>query len=246
MRGTRAAALTVAAAGLAAPSLVSFGPLRSALTPAIVPNELSGISRSRHIALTFDDGPDPLATPRFLQLLERLGVQATFFVLGQHLGDHGLLREMATAGHEIGVHGWDHRPVTLRRPRALRDDLTRTAGLVEEITGRRVSWYRPPYGLCTAASWWAAGSAGLHTVLWSAWGRDWEPRATPSSVAGLVTAQVRPGGTVLLHDSDRTSAPGSWRTTLAATEWLVRLWRTDGIEVGGLDSHWSDPVSPAV
>jgi peptidoglycan/xylan/chitin deacetylase (PgdA/CDA1 family) len=229
----------------AAPSLISLGPVRSALTPALARAELSGLSDRRHVALTFDDGPDVVSTPSFLRLLDGLGVTATFFVLGRHLGDRGLLREMAAAGHGIGVHGWDHRPVPLHGPMALRDGLVRTRDLVEDAVGAAVRWYRPPYGLVTTVAWWAAVQAGLRTVLWSAWGRDWERRATPASVTELVTAQLRPGGTVLLHDSDRTSAPGSWRTTLVATERLVVQWRNDGLEVGGLDSHWSGPVTPA-
>ena len=209
----------------------------------IVPAELSGLSPGRHVALTFDDGPDPVSTPSFLRLLDGLDVRATFFVLGRHLGDRGLLREMADRGHEIGVHGWDHRPV--HRPNSLHDGIARTRDLVADATGAPVARYRPPYGLLTPASWWAANRAGLRTVLWSAWGRDWERRATPASVTGLVQAQLQPGGTVLLHDSDRTSAPGSWRITLVATERLVTLWRSDGLEVGALASHWPEPVAPA-
>jgi peptidoglycan-N-acetylglucosamine deacetylase len=237
---------TMAGLGVAAaPSLVSIGPLRTLVLPLVAPAELFGQSPRPRVALTFDDGPDPASTPGFLGLLGELGVTATFFVLGQHLGDRALLREMASAGHEIGVHGWDHRPVACHGPRTLRDDLVRTRALIEDTTGRAVRWYRPPYGLCTAGSWWAARRAGLHTVLWTAWGRDWERRATPASVTERVTAQLRPGGTVLLHDSDRTSAPGSWRTTLVATDRLVQRWQSDGLEVGGLDSHWSGPVARA-
>jgi peptidoglycan/xylan/chitin deacetylase (PgdA/CDA1 family) len=238
-------AAAAAGLGLAAlTSLVSVGPVRRAVTPLVAPAELSGISDRRHIALTFDDGPDLTSTPSFLRLLDELGVTATFFVLGRHVADGGLLREVAAAGHGIGVHGWDHRPVALHGPRALRDMLVRTRDLVEDVIDAPVRWYRPPYGLVTPTGWWAAGRAGLRTVLWSAWGRDWERRATPSSVTRLVTAQLRPGGTVLLHDSDRTSAVGSWRTTLVATEELVVRWRQSGLEVGGLDSHWSEPVAP--
>jgi peptidoglycan-N-acetylglucosamine deacetylase len=243
----RALTLAIAAGtvAVAAPSPLSSGPVRRALTPLLAPVELSGISHSRHVALTFDDGPDPASTPSFLRLLEELGVRATFFVLGRHLEDRGLLREMADRGHEIGVHGWDHRPVALHRPTVLRDGIARTRDLVADTTAAPVRWYRPPYGVLTPASWWAANHAGLRTVLWSAWGRDWERRATPASVTCLVQVQLRPGGTVLLHDSDRLSASSSWRTTLVATERLVRLWRSDGLEVGALASHWPEPVAPA-
>jgi peptidoglycan-N-acetylglucosamine deacetylase len=199
---------------------------------------LSGVSDRAHVALTYDDGPDTASTPAFLELLDRYGVRATFFVLGRHLGDRALLREMSAAGHEIGVHGWDHRPVALHGPTAARDGLVRTRDLVEDATDAAVRWYRPPYGV-TVGSRWAAHQAGLRTVRWSAWGRDWERRATAESVTRLVSRQLRPGGCVLLHDSDRTSAPGSWRATLGATERLVPQWLASGLAVGPLAEHWS-------
>jgi peptidoglycan/xylan/chitin deacetylase (PgdA/CDA1 family) len=247
MTRRRALALATAAGvgAAAAPALLSVGPLRRVLTPRFVPAELSGLSSRHHVALTFDDGPDPTSTPSFLGLLDELDVRATFFVLGRHVGDLGLLREMAWRGHEIGVHGWDHRPAAVQRPFPLRDGIARTRDLVADATGTAVTWYRPPYGLLTPASWWAADRSGLRVVLWSAWGRDWEPWATPASVTSVVQAQLRPGGTVLLHDSDRVSARGSWRTTLVATRRLVRLWRRDGLDVGPLASHWTEPVAPA-
>ncbi|MEO6510756.1 MAG: polysaccharide deacetylase family protein, partial [Nocardioides sp.] len=104
-----------AAALAAAPSLVSIGPVRRVLTPAVWSPRLSGLSADARgrIALTFDDGPDRASTPRFLSLLEGLGVRATFFLLGRHVDDPGLVRAMSGAGHELGVHGWDHRPVVL-------------------------------------------------------------------------------------------------------------------------------------
>jgi peptidoglycan/xylan/chitin deacetylase (PgdA/CDA1 family) len=242
---TVAVAATAALGIATAPSVVSIGPVRAVLTPTLTAEELSGLSARHHVALTFDDGPDVASTPAFLRVLDELDVTATFFVLGRHLGDGGLLREMTSAGHGIGVHGWDHRAAPLHRPRALREGLTRTRQQIEDATGVPVRWYRPPYGLVTPASSWAAGRAGLRTVLWSAWGRDWERRATPTSVARRVTAQLEPGGTVLLHDSDRTSAPGSWRTTLAATERLVTRWLAEGLQVGGLESHWPDAMPGA-
>ncbi len=199
---------------------------------------LRGVSDTQHVALTFADGPDTTSTPRFLACLEALDVRATFFVLGRHLGDGALVREMSARGHEVGVHGWDHRPTLMHAPRRLADDVRRTRDLVEDLTGKPVSWYRPPYGLITSTSLWAAHSAGLRSVLWSAWGRDWEAGATASSVTALVSRQLSPGGTVLLHDSDRTSAPESWRATLGATQLLLTRWQEAGLDVGPLAEHW--------
>jgi peptidoglycan/xylan/chitin deacetylase (PgdA/CDA1 family) len=218
----------------AAPALTSIAPLRRLLMP-----RLSGRSNRHHIALSFDDGPDPASTPHFLDLLADHEVRATFFLLGAHAArEPGLVRDLADAGHEVAVHGWTHECLALVPPRRLTAELTRTREVLEDTTGAAVRWYRPPYGVLTAAGVWAARRAGLQTVLWSAWGVDWSAGATPSTIVHRVSRAVRPGGTVLLHDTDRTSAPDSWRRTLVATATLLDRWRADGIPVGPLHEHW--------
>jgi peptidoglycan/xylan/chitin deacetylase (PgdA/CDA1 family) len=218
----------------AAPALTSIAPLRRLLMP-----RLSGRSNRHHIALSFDDGPDPASTPHFLDLLADHEVRATFFLLGAHAArEPGLVRDLADAGHELAVHGWTHECLALVPPRRLTAELTRTREVLEDTTGTAVRWYRPPYGVLTAAGVWAARRAGLQTVLWSAWGVDWSAGAIPSTIVHRVSRAVRPGGTVLLHDTDRTSAPDSWRRTLVATATLLDRWRDDGIPVGPLHEHW--------
>ena len=79
----------------------------------------------------------------------------------------------------------------------------------------------------------------MTTVLWTTWGRDWRREATPDSVVADVTRRYVDGGTVLLHDSDRLSTPGSWRTTLAATAALLDELATRELPVGPLAEHWA-------
>ncbi|MFI9245417.1 polysaccharide deacetylase family protein [Streptomyces sp. NPDC053086] len=207
------------------------------LRPLLFPG-FAGTGRRRHIALTFDDGPDPVSTPRFLDALDELGVRATFFVVGEHVVRHpAVIRETVRRGHELGVHGWRHdRPW---RPAFARDaeEVARTVRAVHDLTGHRPLWYRPPYGILTMSRWRAARRAGLRTVLWSAWGRDWTAGATPESVRARVAADLRGGGTVLLHDSDRYSASGCWHATLGALPALVRGCREAALEVGPLCEH---------
>lgn len=232
--------LTVAAL-IGVPALAQLAPVTSSLAPlrrALLPR-LSGLSPRRHIALTYDDGPDPASTPAFLELLASHEVQATFFLLGEHVvAAPGLVREMSTAGHELAVHGWSHRCLAGIRPGRLSEELTMTRDVVEDLTGRPVSWYRPPYGVLTTEGVLAARSVRLTPVLWSAWGRDWSRRASAVSIERSLTRQLRPGGTVLLHDSDRSSAPGSWRATLDATDSLLSALADDEVPVGTLAAHW--------
>lgn len=214
----------------------SIHPVRRRLTPARLPGRLSGLSPRPHIALTFDDGPDPASTPAFLALLARHDVRATFFVLGRHAAEEpDLLRRMVAEGHELAVHGWSHRCVAFIRPHVLRQQLRITRDVVEDLTESQVRWYRPPYGVLSPQAQRTAAEAGLETVLWSAWGRDWERRATPHSVLRTLRRDLRPGGTVLMHDTDRTSAKDSWRVTLSATDLLLR---NRAVPFGTLADHW--------
>ncbi|WP_324784476.1 polysaccharide deacetylase family protein [Streptomyces sp. H51] len=199
---------------------------------------LAGAGRPDHVALTFDDGPDPASTPFFLDALDRLGLRATFFVLGDGVVRHpSLARETVRRGHEVAVHGWTHDRPWLPAPAADAKALRRAVAAVHGATGTRPRWYRPPYGILTSGRWAAAHAAGLRTVLWTAWGRDWTARVTPESVYSTVTAGLRGGGTVLLHDTDRLAAPGCWRSTLGALPGIVSACRDAGLSVGPLADH---------
>ena len=216
----------------AAPLLVHVRALRG-LWPGTV-----GLGRAGHVALTFDDGPDPAGTPGFLDLLERRSVRATFFLLGVMAErSPDLVRRLRDEGHEVAVHSWDHRSHLLRGLRGTQDQLARTAELLERLTGTRPTLQRPPYGHLTAGGVRAAREVGLTPVLWTSWGRDWEAAADPVSVARTVSRGRVDGGTVLLHDSDCTSSPGSWRATLGALPVLLDTWEEAGLRVGPLREH---------
>jgi peptidoglycan/xylan/chitin deacetylase (PgdA/CDA1 family) len=224
---------TLATANLL-PSVGCLTPLRRTFLP-----RLAGVSQRQHIALTFDDGPDRRTTPLFLDLLAERGVTATFFLLAAHAQrEPQLVREMATAGHELAVHGWEHDCLAVRAPGGLARELVRSREVIEDTSGTEVTWYRPPYGVMTGEGLYASRRAGLQTVLWSSWGVDWARHATPATIVTTVSRSVLPGGTVLLHDTDRTAAPGSWRRTLQATDLLLSRWLGDAVLVGPLREHW--------
>jgi peptidoglycan/xylan/chitin deacetylase (PgdA/CDA1 family) len=199
---------------------------------------LAGRGRPGHVALTFDDGPDPASTPRFLDVLDDLGVRATFFVLGENVTRHpAVAAETVRRGHELAVHGWTHDRPWLPSPGRDARELVRAARAVCGVTGRWPYWYRPPYGILTSGRWAAARRSGLRPVLWTAWGRDWTPDATPASVHRTAAADLRGGGTLLLHDSDHASAPGSWHASLGALPAVVAGCRAAGLAVGPLEAH---------
>ncbi len=230
----------LAARGAAAILTVHAIPLLSVVTPLRRSwlTGLSGLGAADTVALTFDDGPDPASTPAFLDALDGLGWKATFFMLGSMVRHApSLAAEVAAAGHEIAVHGDQHRSHIWRSPRDVATDLERSTAAVADTTGCRPNWFRPPYGHLTTAGMVAARRSGVRPVLWTTWGRDWRATATPASVVTDVARHLGPGGTVLLHDSDCTSAPGAWRSALGSLPALADLFATAGLRPVPLGGH---------
>lgn len=217
----------------AGPALGGVSPIGVRCTPALV-----GVGRRGHVALTFDDGPDPASTPAFLEVLGQLGWRATFFMLGEMTRrDPGVARAVADAGHEVAVHGDVHGNMLRRTPRDTRNDIARAYDTVAQTTGVEPRWFRPPFGISSYSSLRAARALGMATVLWTTWGRDWRREATPASVVTDVLRRYVDGGTVLLHDSDCTSYAGSWQSSLGALPCLADEFAARGLEVGTVGAH---------
>jgi peptidoglycan/xylan/chitin deacetylase (PgdA/CDA1 family) len=226
----------------ALPAFAALGPVRRRFLPA-----LSGEGDPRHVALTFDDGPHPFATPEMLWLLAEHQVRATFFVLGRRLTRYPWLgSEIVDAGHEIGVHGWDDSTLVPRTRGAVRADLARTVDLVLELTGARPRWWRPPHGVATTGALAAARGLGLRPVLATP-DADWVARAGTGqrSATGLVG-----GTTIVLRDGERDGEEGSEPTSWPATTWalphIIRSCHERGLRVGPLAEHGIRPSAAAV
>jgi peptidoglycan/xylan/chitin deacetylase (PgdA/CDA1 family) len=224
------------------PAMAAIGPLRRRLLP-----RLAGRGDPRHVALTFDDGPHPDATPELLEMLGRIGVRATFFLLGRMVEElPEVARAIADAGHEIGVHGFDHRLLVKRGPAGSREDLDRATATITAVTGTQPRWWRPPYGVANTAALLEAHRLGLRPVLWTCWGRDWTARCTPDSVYRSVLRKLDGGGTILLHDSDVSAAPKCWLAMLGALPAILTTCRARGLEVGPLGEHFLTARSRAL
>lgn len=227
------AGAAAATAAHALPALSNVDVVRRRFLPG-----LAGVGSPNHVALTFDDGPDPASTPAFLEALDLLGWRATFFMLGAMVRRApGLAAEVAAAGHEIAVHGDEHRSEMFRAPWVISGDLARAVDTISSATDRQPVWFRPPYGTLSAGGVAAARRQRLRTVLWTTWGRDWRAEANPRSVVNDVERHLGPGGTVLLHDSDCTSAPEAWRSALGALNPLAELFSARGLVAGPLADH---------
>jgi peptidoglycan/xylan/chitin deacetylase (PgdA/CDA1 family) len=185
----------------------------------------------RGYALTFDDGPHAQGTPAILDTLARFGTHATFFLVGEQVRRNpGLAREIAAAGHGVGLHCDRHRNLLRLSPWQVREDIMRAQEAIVAATGGSIAIYRPPYGVANAAALRLARRSGWRTLLWTHWGRDWEAKATPASIGELVTKGAGEGSVLLLHDADDYSAPGSWRRTAEALPRVLETLTARGLQ----------------
>ena len=159
-------------------------------------------SDGRVVSLTFDDGPNPYATPRILDALGRAGVQATFFFLGRHVERWpGIARRAAAEGHQIGNHGYFHRKLHFRSASYVRDDLGRGKRAIQAACSVTPLFFRAPHGFRSPWVTPIARSLGERTVGWSlgVWDTD---RPGAEAIAARTVEGARPGYILLLHDGD--------------------------------------------
>jgi peptidoglycan/xylan/chitin deacetylase (PgdA/CDA1 family) len=197
---------------------------------------LSGVGRSDHVALTFDDGPDPVSTPAILDLLRANDARAPFFLVGERVARApDVIPRIVDEGHEIGLHGWRHRYMFTSSPR-----IARCLAAISDVVGAAQPpprWFRPPYGVLSATAALEAARHGLAPILWTTWAKDWRADATAESVHALLEPGLVGGATLLLHDASTTRAPMSWTATAGALPALLRVCADRGLRVGPLREH---------
>lgn len=182
-----------------------------------------GAPTSRLVGLSFDDGPAP-STMKVLAALNRLHVNATFFVIGRQVrGNERELRAILAHGNEIAVHTWDHPDLTTLTNARARGQVIATRDAIREATGVDPGLYRPPYGAIDDRVARAIGPTRMVPVLWDTDGDDWNG-LTAAQISRRVLAEAHPGAIILLHDGGGMRGP-----TVAAIPAIVRGLRARGL-----------------
>lgn len=169
--------------------------------------QISGPTSSRAIALTFDDGPDPIQTPRLLDSLSRAKVVATFFVIGELVERHPeIVARIVAEGHAIGTHSYTHpRPKSIDAE-CLVKETQRTNVLLMSIMGRPATMFRPPYGKITAMEMIQLWRAGQSIVLWNVDPKDFACKTADEVRENLSRRSLRAGDILLFHDNQPYAA----------------------------------------
>jgi len=192
------------------------------------------VHRPPQVALTFDDGPWPNSTRRFLGVLQRMKVKATFFMVGYLVERYpNIVRSVIRAGMTIGDHSWSHpyrTPFKDLKPHRIQTEVARPAALLRHRFGVDVRLFRAPGGSYDRDVIRTAQAAGMHLVQWSIDPHDYLASAKPAKIARTVLSQVEPGSIVLMHDGG-----GDQSATLRALPRIIRGIRHMGLELVAID-----------
>jgi peptidoglycan/xylan/chitin deacetylase (PgdA/CDA1 family) len=179
------------------------------------------VTQDKAVALTFDDGPNPDATPPILDALKARGVKATFFILGRHAEQWpDLVKRIADDGHAIGNHGYFHRKLHFKSPSYVRNDLALGTQAIERAGGGRPKLFRAPHGFRSPWVSAIARSFGQRTVGWSFGVWD-TARPGVEEIVRRIIDGARPGSILLLHDGDGYDPHGDRSQTAQAVPLIV-------------------------
>jgi len=154
-----------------------------------------------YTALTFDDGPHPVHTPKLLDILKAKGVKATFYVIGRSVETYpDIAKRIVAEGHEIANHTWTHPSLSKLGAASVKREIDRTSEVIRNVTGITPTTMRPPYGATNARiNKRMDEEFGLKVIMWSVDPLDWKYR-NASRVTSEIVSKTQPGGIVLAHD----------------------------------------------
>ncbi|MDB6140075.1 MAG: putative polysaccharide deacetylase [Verrucomicrobiaceae bacterium] len=211
------------------------------------------------IALTFDDGPHPINTPRLLDMLKERGIKATFFLIGKSVVTHPeIVRRIVAEGHEVANHTWDHKMLRSLGPDKINEELQKTQDAIVAACGVTPAVYRPPFGAITKKQQ-AAVMERFHypSIVWEVDTNDWKAPRSIAKVHDTILKDTHAGSIILCHDihSETIDAMPSTLDELKAKGFLFmtisQLIKLENDEVKavaagkGLPAASSTPPPPA-
>ena len=236
--------ITEAAVALAATGLLAGGCAYAALYP---PSQLFGKvlvapPNPNEIALTYDDGPNPAATERLLEVLAHHKVSATFFLIGGFVRQRpDLARAVASAGHLIGNHTMTHPWLAWQSAACIREELAGCNAAIEDALGAPIRYFRPPHGARRPYVLRTARELGLTTVQWNVTCFDWEA-PPPDTILGHAVRGItrnrhrNHASNVLLHDGGQHGLGQPRMATVEATDQLITRYKQAGAKFVTVDA----------
>ena len=157
-------------------------------------------TKEKVLALTFDDGPHPTKTPQILDVLEKYGVKATFFMIGENVRLYPeVARKVAESGHEIGNHTYDHRSLYNMNDDEIKEQVRSCKEEIYSVTGKTAKLFRPPEGFMNDKIAFSMKDLGYNVILWGVDTYDWKGKSS-FDIVKTVTDNTSGGDIILMHD----------------------------------------------
>ena len=178
---------------------------------------------TKRIVLTFDDGPHPRQTRQILDVLDRYGIKATFFVIGVNVSNYpGIIEEVKARGHELANHTQTHSHAARLNAQALRNEISDCEREVYMQTGERCKLFRPPEGAMSDNMRQVVKELGYTCVLWTLDTRDWA-HTPPDEISDYIIQNAKNGDIILMHDYIGANSP-----TVKALETFIPILLDQG------------------
>jgi peptidoglycan/xylan/chitin deacetylase (PgdA/CDA1 family) len=184
-------------------------------------------TKEKHIALTFDDGPDPTNTPVILDILKDKA-KATFFCIGKKAGgNEEIIRRIDAEGHLIGTHSYTHSIwFDFYSSGRMKEEFIRSRDIIFNITGKQPLFFRPPYGIINPTVKKALRSFNFHVTGFSNRSLDTSLK-NEYKIFRRVTRKLKPGDIILFHDTIKESLPALEKLLIFAAEEGFKFLRLD-------------------
>lgn len=195
---------------------------------SMFPNEviLHGTGNRKQVALTFDDGPDDMWTPRILNALKPYNVKGTFFLIGRRAEAHpNVVKRIVQEGHVVGNHTYDHPNLTKITPAEVRDEISKASDIINRVAGVRPAFFRPPYGALTVPIVEEVRKLGYKIIFWDVDSLDWSGLTGPQ-VAANVLAHVHPESIILMHSAGGKGE--SLEDTVQSLPYIISTLHSEG------------------
>ena len=200
------------------------------------------MTQEKVLYLTFDDGPHPVYTEKLLDLLQRYGIKATFFVVGAFAAEYPhLVLRMEQERHTIGLHSMTHKSAMIQTPSYTRWDFARSLEIMEDL-GILTEYYRPPWG---HVNWFTFGQMkanGLKKVLWDVMADDWKESSTVEKMQYTLLKDAKDGSIICLHDG-RGDGPVQKEAPLRMIQTLeqtIPIWLEEGYRFAVIDEKFDN------
>ena len=202
----------------------------------LIRNQFLGRAKNTNsVFLTFDDGPNPDATPRILEILKEADAKATFFVLGKNVELYpDIAKNIIDNGHEIGEHSYEHLHAWKTGPLKTMRDLARGGRALQDwslVTHGRIS-FRPPFGKVNLVTLLYVWLGRKKVVFWSIDPEDYDAHSA-QEVANHVIKHLEGGDVILLHDG-RNNRNDNIHVTTTAIELILEACKSKGLRTSSI------------